>query len=92
MRHVHLSARRKIDLSSSYLEDGPKCGLNRTALVQVLTYYYALDFYSRSLAKINNFHRLSRHEARTAEAASGRVGRGEQGEARPRNSAARGGP
>ena len=35
--------------------------------------------------------KLSRHEARMAEADPDRIGRGEQGEARPENSAPRGG-
>ena len=42
--------------------------------------------------KKHDFAGPSRHEAKTAEANPGSVGRGEQGEARPGNSAPRGGP
>ena len=42
------------------------------------------------MAKNTFFHELSRHEASTTEAAPA-VGKGEQGEARPENSAPRGG-
>ena len=50
-----------------------------------------LTFGNINLAKDTVLQGLSRHEAR-AEAAPGRVGRGEDGEARPGNSSPRGGP
>ena len=44
-------------------------------------------FRNRNFEKNTNLHQLSCHEARTAKADPGRVGRAEQGEARPGSSA-----
>ena len=57
-----------------------------------LMYTYALDITRHKFGENTFSQGLSRHEARTDEATSGRVGRGEQGEARPENSVPRSRP
>ena len=56
------------------------------------TYDYAVDISEQKVGQNRDLAGPPRHEARTAEAAPGRVERGEQGVARPGNSALSGGP
>ena len=51
-----------------------------------------MTFRNRKFEKNTILQQPSRHEARTAEAAPSRVGKGQQGEARPGNKAPTGGP
>ena len=62
-----------------------------TLCVLILTTTH-FTFRNKKSAKNTVLQGLSRHEARTTEAAPRRVGRGEQGEARPGNSAPSDGP